>query len=544
MADPGRPVAGARGAPGPLMSRGRGAAALLLVFGFFFLISNSPLNILDEGFVLYAAERILRGDLPYRDFQLHYLPAQFYVVAALFKAFGHSIFVERMWDAVVRTGLVAAGFALARSLMPAGPAAVAALLIMLRLGASGFHGINLFPALLFALASGACLLSSFPGTRLSRLIAAGVLAGIAVLFRQDVGAYAVAIELLMLAAWRWLGRPGGLVPYALALAAVTMPAALFFLWRVGLANLWHELVVYPRSVIIAQLTIPFPRLVPDFGVLVSTPGWRMGRVGGAWGQWTDFYVPPLAYGWTIAFLARSWWRERGAAAGRRETWALIFLVAIGLALFGYAFYRFDPIHAVATFVPTAILVTCGLWNALAPRRIGLRAIAAGLVVLGLTFLWVGVPFSRWAVGSLKFRPPICSAPLARMGCVDLEEYQRGALEYVARFTAPGEPIFVGVSHHHPTPQDDFSFYFLADRPPATRFHELLAKGATPVAIQEEMIERLRRPGVRHIVLYAGYNDPERPEGGEGSGAALFDDYVRSAFRVIARSGPYSILEKR
>jgi 4-amino-4-deoxy-L-arabinose transferase-like glycosyltransferase len=544
MADPGRPVAGTRGAPGPVMSRGRSAAALVAVFGFFFLISNAPINPYDEGFVLYAAERILRGDLPYRDFQLHYLPAQFYVLAALFKTFGHSIFVERMWDAAVRTGVVAAGFGLARILMPAGPAAVAALLIMLRLGASGFHGINLFPALLFALLSAGCFLSSFPGSRRGWLIAAGLLVGVAVLFRQDFGAYAVAIELLMLGAWRQLGRPAGLVPYAVALGAVTLPAALFFLWRVGPASLWHELVVYPRSVVIAQLTIPFPALLPDFGVLVSMPGWRMGRVGVAWGQWTDFYVPLLAYAWTITLLARSFWLEGRAAAGRRETWALVFLAAIGLALFGYAFYRFDPIHAVATFVPTAVLVTRGLWTALAPRRVGLRAVAAGLTVLGLTFLWVGVPFSRWAVGSLKFRPPICATPLARTGCIDLEEYQRGALEFVDRFTAPGEPIFVGVSRHHPIPQDDVSFYFLSGHPPATRFAELLGRAATPVAIQEEMIERLKRPEVRHIVLYAGNEDPERPEGGEGSGAALFDAYVRSAFRVIARSGPYSILEKR
>ncbi len=75
------------------MDRYRCAVALLLVAGFFFLISNSPLNIYDEGLVLYAAERIVRGDLPYLDFQLQYTPGQFYVVAALFQAFGHSLFV-------------------------------------------------------------------------------------------------------------------------------------------------------------------------------------------------------------------------------------------------------------------------------------------------------------------------------------------------------------------------------------------------------------------------------------------------------------------
>ncbi len=538
------------------MSRGRRTAALLLVFGFFFLISNSPLNIYDEGFVLYAAERILTGDLPYRDFQLHYMPAQFYVVAALFHAVGHSLFVERMWDAAVRTLLVAAGFGLARTLMPPGPAGVAALLIMLRLGAAGFHGFPMIPGLAFALLSGACLLASFPGARRGWLVAAGLLAGAAVLFRQDMGGYAVVIELLILGAWRWLGGcggrtaspavpPSGLMPYTLALAAAVLPAALFFLWRVGAGALWQELVVYPRSVVLAELTVPVPGAIPDFRLLFSVPAWRWGHVERAWGQWTDVYVPLTAYLLTAASLVHSLRREGRAALERRETWALVFLTAMGIALFGYAYYRFDPIHAVSTFVPAAVLVTWGLWQAAAPRRVGLRLIGAGLAVLALGFLWVGVPLSRWAVGTLKFRPPFCAAPLARSGCVDLEESQRSALEFLHRHTASGEPIFVGVSRHHPIPQNDTSFYFLADRPPATRFHELLAGAATPVGIQEEMIEGLKRPGVRSVVLYAGFGDPKKPESsGEGSGAPLFDAFVREAFREVARFGPYSILAKR
>lgn len=569
------------------MSRGRCAATLLLVFLFFFLISNSPLNIYDEGFILYAADRILRGDLPYRDFQLHYMPAQFYVVAALFQAFGHSLFVERMWDAAVRTGLVAAGFALARTLMPPAPAAGAALLIMLRLGAAGFHGFPMLPGLAFALLSGASLLASFPGARRGWLVAAGLLAGVAVLFRQDIGGFAVGIELAILGAWSWLGRGArqetaagrlsvGFIPYAVALAAITVPPALFFLWRVGPAGLWQELVVYPRSVVIAQLTVPFPGPIPDFRVLFSVPGWRWGHVERAWGSWTDFYVPLLAYAWTTAVVVLSLWRDGGTAAAPRETWALVireprygerrresrsvdharrhierrrhrrgFLVGMGLALFGYAVYRFDPIHAVATFVPTAVLVTWGLWRALTPRRLGPVAIAAGLAGLALAYLWVGVPLSRWLGGVLRAGPPVCAAPLGRAGCIALDPTQREAVDFVRRRTKPGEPLFVGVTRRHPIPQNDTSFYFLADRPPATRNHELLAGAATPAAIQEEMIARLRRPELRYIVLYAGFDDPMKPEGsGEGSGAPLFDAFVRGAFCRTAQFGPYFVLEKR
>ncbi|HET8578621.1 MAG TPA: hypothetical protein VFO18_16110 [Methylomirabilota bacterium] len=538
------------------MSRGRSAAALVAVFAFFFLISNSPLNIYDEGFVLYAAERIARGEVPYRDFQLHYMPAQFYVVAALFEAVGHSIFVERMWDAAARTLLVAGGFALARTIMPVRPAAAAALLVMLRLGAAGFHGFAMLPALAFALLSGTCLLAAFPDARRGLLIAAGALAGVATLFRQDIGGFAVLTAVLLLGAWRWLGlgerpettprgTPSRLLPYALALAAALLPPTLFFVGRVGPSALWHELVVYPRSVVIPELTVPAPGAVPDFRLLFSAPAWRWGHVEREWGPWSDFYVPLAAYLWTAGSLARSLRREGRAALEGRESWALVYLTLMGLALFGYASYRFDPIHAAATFVPAAILVTRGLWRSLTSRRLGAASLAAGLAALALGFLWVGVPLSRWAVGTLKFRPPVCAAPFGRSGCVELEASQREALDFVRRRTAPGEPIFVGAWRHHPIPQNDTSFYFLADRPPATRFHELLSGAATPVAIQEEIIAALKRPAVRYAVLYAGVADPRRPEAsGEGSGAPLVDAQIREAFREIARFGPYSILAKR
>ena len=358
----------------------------------------------------------------------------------------------------------------------------------------------------------------------------------------------------ILAAWRRLGASsrrgatagppsGAFIPYAVALAAAVAPPLLFFLWRVGAAGLWHELVVYPRSVVIAQLTIPVPGLIPDFRVLFSVPGWRWGHMERAWGAWTDFYVPLLAYAWTAAAVIRSFRRDGRAAAARRETWALVFLTAMGLALFGYAVYRFDPIHAVATLVPAAVLAAYWLWRALAGGRA--TAIAACLVLPVFVYLWVGVPLTRWLGGVRRAGPPVCSAPLGRAGCVALDQAQREAVEYVRRRTKPGEPIFVGVTRRHRIPQNDTSFYFLADRPPATRQHELLAGAATPVAIQEEMITRLRQHELRYIVLYAAFDDPRKPESsGEGSGAPLFDAFVREAFRPAGQFGAYLVLEKR
>jgi hypothetical protein len=65
------------------------------VFGcaFLFLIITMYrfVNPYDEAVILVGSTRVLSGDIPYRDFYANYGPAQFYVLAALFKLFGSLI---------------------------------------------------------------------------------------------------------------------------------------------------------------------------------------------------------------------------------------------------------------------------------------------------------------------------------------------------------------------------------------------------------------------------------------------------------------------
>jgi hypothetical protein len=49
-----------------------------------------------------GAVRVLHHQLPYKDFNTGYAPAQFYTVAAVFKAFGASLLTGRIWDLVWR----------------------------------------------------------------------------------------------------------------------------------------------------------------------------------------------------------------------------------------------------------------------------------------------------------------------------------------------------------------------------------------------------------------------------------------------------------
>src|SRR5438874_8636742 len=68
----------------------------------------------DEGIVLQGAERILRGEVPYRDFFSFYTPGCFYLAGFLFRVAGDSLVVARIGLAVVGAICLVITYLLAR----------------------------------------------------------------------------------------------------------------------------------------------------------------------------------------------------------------------------------------------------------------------------------------------------------------------------------------------------------------------------------------------------------------------------------------------
>lgn len=65
-----------------------------LYYSFFV---NKGLVLFDEGYFLHSADRILNGEIPYKDFSLQYGPVYFYILALFFKLFGPSVMVGRFF---------------------------------------------------------------------------------------------------------------------------------------------------------------------------------------------------------------------------------------------------------------------------------------------------------------------------------------------------------------------------------------------------------------------------------------------------------------
>ena len=208
---------------------------LVLMVGFWPSFENTGLPM-DEGMLLVYPELVSHGQLPYRDFETFYGPANPYLLAGTFTIFGTHIFTERSVGLLYRIVCVLAIFGIARrwgTVLASGCMFVAgALLICTPPVASAWIG-----AMASALTS-LWILSSNLG--LLRYFFAGLLAGLALLFRPDIAPAVVlsSLPFLWRATWKIRGQYVAGVGFALLpLAIITLLA--------GVTPVWSNLFYYP-----------------------------------------------------------------------------------------------------------------------------------------------------------------------------------------------------------------------------------------------------------------------------------------------------------
>ena len=172
------------------------AAVVLFVLGVLLsgLSIRWGINPHDEGLMLQAGERIADGQLPYRDFYANYGPGQYFLIGGLDGLFGPSLMTWRIVRVLLDAGVAVLAYVLVRRDAPE-PLALGAWLAVA--AAMAYPSIPHPNPTALALAFGALLLAD------RRPALAGGLAGLAMVFRLDLGAAALAGVVLL--AWR--GRP-------------------------------------------------------------------------------------------------------------------------------------------------------------------------------------------------------------------------------------------------------------------------------------------------------------------------------------------------
>lgn len=466
------------------------AIAIVLALPFRGLM-RSPGGPMEEGFMLTFPERILHGDLPNRDFLYLYGPGSLWSLASLYWLFGTSVATERIFGALQVVGMAAGMVWLLR---PFGRflAAVGAIVCILVVApALGFTALpwNGGVALLL-LALGLAGSARWEGDEardpdLRRLGLAGVLAGLALLFRPDlVLALALAGTAVLWALPRRAIRRaiGGLlvgVAPILAHLATAGPGHVIdgmfidpvFRLRGGrtlpVPPSWHELEVFMQRPA-AYVAMPWP--FPHLSLPAEVAAW--------------FWLVPIV---ALTILAAALVARR-RAPGARRTQVLLVGALLSLGLLPQAFQRADVPHFAWASCVSLGFLPAAIASLIGDRRttrmdvpLGWRSAVGTASVAVLLLCAIPLLTVRTYTEQVKrsLGTEVAGWPIRRhdrsfsYGSPDIAAAGNQLVADLDARAKPGQRLFVGPEDLRKTPYNQAFWYFLyPDLVPATYYIEL------------------------------------------------------------------------
>ena len=521
---------------------------LFLLFGYLLMGFNKGLSIYDEGLAVYGSDRILHGDLPYKDFWTLYGPASFYALAGLFKLFGSSLLVERFYALGIVVAVVLLSYIIAARFASPGLSLIAPACAAVWLYTPGRGPDD--PAMVFTLLSLLFLLNYFSTKRRSWLYPAGLSIGIIFLFRHDQGAMICAAALILSILHTAIGRgqeksvetrPMRSLKAAACIlsgaALVVIPVAVWLLKSVPTGYLAEMLFVYPLKVYPAVRFLPLPAPIMSPSALsegLPLVGYIITSI-----NQIQFYYPIVVCGMAAVVLARMI-TQRKIALQYTDLFALAALLTYGLCSIARVMTRADNVHLRGAIVMASILMP-----AIACSMSGSKKLKSAL--------WALVVLTGFAPIAFKAAASVCifvderqndfsfSIDRARgiHAVASFAEYE-DLVRYVQVIVPAGEKIFVGNLRHDLIFLNDSMLYFLADRQSATRYNELDPGVANTELVQRQIIADLKGNDVKVVVLREPITTLEPNAAGKSTGVVILDQFLRKNFSPAEQFGPYLV----
>lgn len=504
-----------------------------------------PLNIYDEGIIAFGAERVMQGDLPYRDFWTMYSPGQLYVLAGLFQLFGTTIMVERWWDVLIRSLLALVMLAVSARLTSWKFALPVWVLAVLWIEDYGFFGYPIFAGLMLALSSVYAMLRGFTSRRW--LFAAGLLMGLCFVFRHDMAVYLVAAQVIGFVPAVFLRRTDAntkvfrraidavkiLLPYIVGGAIIILPLVVYFVLQVSPAELANQLFIFPLVDFPKVRDLPYPRL-----------NWRPNVL--------PFYAPWIIYALSLVIalviLLRHWRDD----ASFYRAWGIVMVALFGLFGFNQARVRSDTIHTVHFFLVSLILLPVLFrgWGTSAKESVPALVIAAVAVMIGIMAVIDPITgyaemlnYRRDAQPALTAQAREDATPRARGVLGNLD--QIAVVREIQQLTKPGEYVYVGLNRHDKIFANDVMLYFLLDRNSPTRYHELHPGLVNTEVVQQEMIADLEKHKPRYVVTTDMFKWVIEPnDTAKSTKVTMLDQYLTKNYRFSNFIGSYVIYTRR
>lgn len=524
------------------MPDGPTAAMSLLAAIVLALSWRLPLEVYDEGLALVGGLRLLRGEVPFKDFAAVYPPGAAYALAGVFRVFGVSVAAERGFDLVVRFSLVLALYATLRHLpIERWRAATLSVVAALLLASVGFFGYTTFPALLGVFVSVASWLRFHGGGGRPWLLTAGVAAGATTTMSVDLGAVAIcALGSAIVLAHLWGSRDrvrarmtGDVLLWSAGVASVAVPVWGWWVSRAGSEvwrQIWAHILIFRET---RARALPGP--LPPWADWSACDGslWCLDLV---WGGWLRFYLPLVLLIMLLAPVVSRLCRR----GDPRQALVPSLLAMLAAGLYMKALTRYDIIHALPVLL--ALLPAIGvLLERSSPKRrgIGSRILRAGVIGAGAV-VYVVLPGATLASQVRVYPPYRCHAGPQIASCVPLWDQQAQVLTAIDEHVPVDAPLFVGLKRNDRVFANDISLYFFAQRPVPTRHHELDPGVADTEAVQRTIVGELQSGNVEWIVVveYPMSNEPNAAS--RSSGVVLLDAFVAEHYAPVAAFGRYEL----
>jgi hypothetical protein len=466
----------------------RGALATWAAIGSVLALVALPLRglyhttggTMEEAFMIVFPERMLKGDLPNRDFLHLYGPGALQVLAAWYKVFGFALESERTFGLIQHLAIIFGLFALARPWGRIAAAAVAGLAVFYVLTPIGLTAMAWNGGIALCLWSIVFALRARTAAKpRASLIAAGVLAGLALTYRPDL-----ALALILVYGWylwrnpRWktvvLAAVVGLLPMWVHIALV------------GPSTAFRGMVIDPVFKLRAGRALPRP---PSWTHLDGSlqaiaelvpPWWKLPALSAQKSLFLWFFamlIVPVILMWVAV---RLWRQSRSPRAAVLLCGALF---SVGIA--PQALQRPDSTHlswVTCISFPFLILAVVELVRNRHPRSTQRQRVAAGLAVaLGLTFVVAPLFTFRYyllhtrvSLGNVQTPFPV-SRDGRRFYLGDFGPYlaSRDVIADLDRLSKPGERLLVGPNDLRRTWYSDAFFYYMfPELTPSTYFIEM------------------------------------------------------------------------
>jgi hypothetical protein len=461
----------------------------------------------DEGLMLAAGRRVSDGQLPYRDFYANYGPGQYLLVGGLDALLGPSLMAWRVVRVLLDAGVAVLAYALARR-DASEPLALAA---WLAVAAAMAYPIIPHPnpaALALGFAS---LLAarSGPGR-------AGALAGLAFLFRFDIGIAAATGAALAAAEARGKRTAGRVIAVAAVVGALAL--APFVLAAPG--EFWDQ----------------------TFGFALDEQGLQRLPLPGAWqGGFEPNMILQHYFAYVLLAGAALWLVLALRSRAPLRMWAPAPLALAGVV---YLLARADEFHLVplAAVLPVLLATVADR-----ERRAGRwPSVAAAVLLLALIAVQA---LDRKRIQLLD-PPPQEEVAVDVADGVEAPEAEARALSRLVRYVRSrvpaAAPIFVANPRHDLVKVGNPLVYVLADRPNPTRYDVFQPGVITSAPVQREVLSDLRRTRPELVVRWDSpvADDPEPNGAGRPSGVHLLDRYLGREYDPVAHFGDYTVLARR